>query len=58
MNYEATNTKLAKSTILNNPGTTLNNPGTTLEAHACKPLVTKLASILHTLVYPPQLCLL
>ena len=38
-----TNTKLAKSTALH-------DPAIRLEAGSCKPLVTKLASVLHTSV--------
>ena len=47
----ATNNKLPSSTMLD-------DPVIPLEACCCKPLVTKLASILHTLVQLTQLCLL
>ena len=41
----ATNTKLAKSTALH-------DPTITMKAGSCKPLVTKLASVLHSLAEP------
>ena len=46
----ATNTKLAKSTVVN-------NPAIVSEARNCKPSVTKLASTLHTLLWLLQLCM-
>ena len=45
----ATNTKLAKSTVLD-------DSAITLEARSCKPSVAKVASTLHTLLWSPQLC--
>ena len=45
----ATNTKLATLTAHD-------DPAIILQACSCKPSVTKLASALHTLLWPPQLC--